>query len=237
MKIRGVLFDKDGTLIDFDRTWQPIFMELVEQIADGNSVEARRLLPIVGFDEETDRFKAGSIVSAGNNADLVDAWHPELAAGERERRALYYDSYFSDASALASVPLTDLRRVLGHLRHMELKLGIATNDATRSAHAFAEAAGLSDLFDFVTGYDGVANPKPSGDMVTAFCTATGILANEVAVVGDNTHDLEMAMAGGAGRRVGVLSGSGSRADLAPLADIVLADIDELAEYLNELNAA
>ena len=38
MKIRGALFDKDGTLIDFDRTWQPIAERLVLQIADGDEV-------------------------------------------------------------------------------------------------------------------------------------------------------------------------------------------------------
>ena len=41
MKIRGALFDKDGTLIDFDRTWQPIAERLVLQIADGDEEGCR----------------------------------------------------------------------------------------------------------------------------------------------------------------------------------------------------
>ena len=52
------------------------------------------------------------------------------------------------------------------------------------------------------------------------------------MVGDNRHDLEMAKAGGAGLAVGVLSGTGTREALAPLADVVLDSIVDLPGYLN-----
>ena len=235
MKIRGVLFDKDGTLIDFDKTWQPIAERLAEEVADGDAQEAARLMRLAGFDEESGRFAAGSIFAAGNNLDLTDAWHPGLAPGERADKAREYDNYFSAFSAGASVPLTDLPHVLGLLRAKDMRLGIATNDVTASAEEFAKSAGLGAVFDFITGYDGVPVPKPAGDMVVAFCASVNLEAGEVAVVGDNTHDLEMAAAGGAGNKVGVLTGNGTRSDLEPLADIVLDHIDQLPDHLDELN--
>ena len=134
------------------------------------------------------------------------------------------------------MPLTDLTHVLGLLRAQDLRLGIATNDVTVSAEDFAKSAGLSPLFDFITGYDGVPVPKPAGDMVFAFCASVRLQPAEVAVVGDNAHDLEMGLAGGVGHKVGVLTGTGTKADLAPLADIVLDHIDQLPAHLDELNA-
>lgn len=236
MKIRAVLFDKDGTLIDFDKTWQPVVERLALQVAEGDAEEAARLTRAVGFDERANRFAAGSIFAAGNNLELTDAWHPELAGQARAAKAVEYDIYFADASAHASVPLTDLPHVLGVLRAGGLRLGIATNDATLSARKFSAAAGLDDHFEFIIGYDGVPEPKPAGDMVTAFCEALGLAPHEVAVVGDNTHDLHMAAAGGAGHSVGVLTGTGARADLEPLADCVLDHIDQLPDHLEKLNA-
>ena len=47
------------------------------------------------------------------------------------------------------------------------------------------------------------------------------------MVGDNRHDLEMARAGGAGLAVGVLSGTGTRETLAPMADVILDSIADL----------
>lgn len=237
MKIRGALFDKDGTLIDFDRTWQPIVEHLVNEMTSGDAQRSRELMAAIGYDEKAGKFAAGSIFAAGNTLDLVDAWHPDLPANERAAKVAWYDTYFSDASPAASVPLTDLKAFLSTLQQMSLKLGIATNDVTRSATAFAEAAGLSHYFDFITGYDGVPKPKPAGDMIWAFCEATGLEPAEIAMVGDNTHDLETAVAGGAGHKVGVLTGSGFQADLEALADVVLPGIDALPDYLAELNGA
>ena len=51
------------------------------------------------------------------------------------------------------------------------------------------------------------------------------------VVGDNVHDLAMARAAGAGAAIGVLSGNGAAADLAPLADAVLDSVCDLPGWL------
>ena len=68
-------------------------------------------------------------------------------------------------------------------------------------------------------------------MVDAFLAATGLRAHEVMVVGDTPHDMEMARVAGVGCRVAVLSGAGTRAVLAPLADRVIASIEELDDML------
>ena len=235
MKIKGVLFDKDGTLIDFDKTWNRVARDMALHVADGDEGKAHGLLETVGFDRETERFMPGSIWAAGNNYDLADAWFPHLNAQERRGKAAFFDEYVISLSPKVSVPLTDLDAVLAKLRALDLVLGIATNDVTASAEGFARAAGLAHYFAFVVGYDGVERPKPHGEMVTAFSAHMSIESASIAVVGDNTHDLEMAADGGAGLKVGVLTGTGTRAELAPLADVILESIDDLPAYLAEAN--
>lgn len=72
--IRGILFDKDGTLIDFNRTWFGIIMTLARRSAAGDEVAARLLAERGGYDWDLQRFVGGSVVAAGTVADLVDLW-------------------------------------------------------------------------------------------------------------------------------------------------------------------
>jgi phosphoglycolate phosphatase len=59
---------------------------------------------------------------------------------------------------------------------------------------------------------------------------------EIAVIGDNAHDLEMARSAGAGAAIGVLSGNSRAADLAPFADAILEGVGELSGWLRARGA-
>jgi len=54
------------------------------------------------------------------------------------------------------------------------------------------------------------------------------------MVGDSTHDLHAGRAAGM-RTVGVLSGPAPREELAPFANVVLADIGEIPNWLRSEN--
>ena len=90
--------------------------------------------------------------------------------------------------------------------------------------------GVAQMFDAAYGYDAVANPKPAPDAIHAFSDLTGLKPSEIAMVGDNRHDLEMAKAGGA-LAIAVLSGTGTRESLTPMADVVLDSIADLPAFL------
>ena len=120
---------------------------------------------------------------------------------------------------------------IASLHRSGFRLGVATNDSTGGAEKTLLALGIAQMFDAAYGYDAVANPKPAPDAIHAFCDLTGLKPSEIAMVGDNRHDLEMARAGGAGLAIGVLSGTGTRETLQPLADVILDSIAELPAYL------
>ena len=60
-RLKAVLFDKDGTLIDFNGTWFKLYEALALEFARGDKQEAARLLEIGGYDKATE--KATGLIS------------------------------------------------------------------------------------------------------------------------------------------------------------------------------
>jgi phosphoglycolate phosphatase len=71
-------------------------------------------------------------------------------------------------------------------------------------------------------------------MIRKFARSTGMQASAIAMVGDNSHDMEEARNGGAGLAIAVLSGNAGHGDIAHLADYTLASIAELPALLRLL---
>ena len=233
--IRGVLFDKDGTLVDFQRTWYAIGDMMALEAAAGDRQRANALMADAGYDYGASGFRADSVFAAGTNADIVSLWYPHLAAGARSAMITRFDTVTAEQGALQAVALDGIKGMLKALHASGYRLGLCTNDSTSGAEKTLLALGVAQLFDAAYGYDAVANPKPAPDAVHAFCDLTGLRPSEIAMVGDNGHDLEMARAAGCGMAIGVLSGTGTRTTLAPLADVVVASAIELPQLLAARN--
>ena len=85
MAIRGILFDKDGTIIDYWRTWVPINRAAALYAAGGDNAIADALLRLGGHDPTTDGITPGSPLAAGDALDIAKAFasHPGIAPAER----------------------------------------------------------------------------------------------------------------------------------------------------------
>jgi phosphoglycolate phosphatase len=230
-EIKGILFDKDGTLVDFEATWFAIGDLLALQAAGGDRAKADALMELAGYDFARRCFKADSVFAAGTNADIVALWYPEASLKDRQEMTTGFDRFTAEEGAKQSVPLLGSQDAIARLHGLGFRLGVATNDSTGGAEKTLLALGVAQMFDAAYGYDAVANPKPAPDAIHAFCDLTGLKPSEIAMVGDNRHDLEMARAGGAGLAVAVLSGTGTRETLAPIADVVLDSIADLPAFL------
>ncbi len=234
--IKGILFDKDGTLLDYDESWLPVNRELARIASEGDAALADHLLRECGMDPVSGHIVPDSLLAAGNTRQIAEGL---VAAGSKVdviELTIKLDELFSNAAEF-SVPVTDLAGFFARLHARGFRLGIASSDNERSIRQTAQRFGFAGHIDYVAGYDSGFGTKPEPGMVLGFCAATGLDPSEVAVVGDNNHDLHMGRNAGAGVTVAVLTGTGSRASLAAASDYCLNDITEIEPLLPALQLA
>ena len=227
MNVKGVLFDKDGTLFDFQKTWNSWSARVIEHFSAGDTGRRTAIAKAVGFDIARQAFDLDSIVIAGTNrqvAECVAAVLPDQCVDEIEE-FLMHSSLTAEVSE--ATPLIPFFR---HLKDCGMKIGVMTNDTEAGARAHLDTVGALDLLDFVAGFDSGFGAKPAPGPLLAFATAMGLLPDQVVMVGDSTHDL---IAGRAARMhtIGVLTGLAPRSELTPYADVILPDISHIPAHL------
>jgi len=225
--IRGVLFDKDGTLFEFHATWSAWAQSMLLELALGDRAAAASLGVRIGFDVLDGTFDPASVIIAGTPGDIVQL----LLPGVPHLTPLALEQKLNSAATLAQpVEVVPLAPFLAELRAMGLMLGVATNDAETPARAHLASVNQEGAFDFIAGYDSGYGGKPEPGMCLGFAKATGLDPAEVVMVGDSTHDLHAGRTAGM-RTVAVLTGLAKEVDLAPLANVVLPDIGHLTDWI------
>jgi phosphoglycolate phosphatase len=225
--LRAILFDKDGTLIDYASTWIPINREVALFAAGGDRDLASELLRVGGQDPASDRIEPGSVLAAGSVNDIAEAFAARLAGRTPHALAAGIEAIFHRGGAQYSRLVPAARQTIAELRRRRFRLGVATNDSIGGLEASLGPHAILDLFDFRAGCDSGFGAKPDPRMVSAFCAAVGVPPEAVAVVGDAPHDLLMGRTAGVALTVGVLGGTSQRQDLEPNADLIIDSLGDL----------
>ena len=226
-----VIFDKDGTLIEFDAMWAGWAVELAARLerAVGRPIRSS-LFELLGFDQTSGRVLPGGALAATPMARLRERTRELLVdhglTATAADRALDQAWHAPDPVALAR-PLADLVVLFRRLRAAGIRIGVATSDDRDPTERTLAALGLTADIDAMVCADDGVTPKPAPDMVLHLCSRLGIDAARTAVVGDSMADLEMGRRAGASLLVAVLTGVGDRDSLAPAADLVLASVADL----------
>lgn len=230
MTLRAILFDKDGTFVDFDRTWGPAAFRVMERMARGDRARVERLMAVSQFDEMLMRFRPTSPLVAGSSADYGPLWAEALGVPFGPAVTEEMDVLFVEEGLAGLTPIGDPAGVIGALKARGLVLGVVTNDSERGARSQTARLGIDHHFDFVAGWDSGHGRKPAPGQINAFLDAWKMAPHEVAMIGDSLHDMHAARAAGV-LAVGVASGPLVPDDFESHADVVLPSIMELAAWL------
>lgn len=232
MSVKAILFDKDGTLIDFHATWDHATFDVFKHLAKGDMELIRKLAKISNFDMETKSIGADSILVAQSAAEIGERWANILS---RKADQEFFDEVDFLYGTLGEKHLTGFPSTLGVLKGLIAEgypLGIATNDSEINAVSQMGLLEWRDYFDVIFGYDSGHGQKPGPGMVQAFSEHTGFDASEILMVGDSLHDLSAGKSAGA-LTIGVTTGPAQGADLTGHADAIIDDLNEIFHVLQQ----
>jgi phosphoglycolate phosphatase len=227
-----IIFDKDGTLIEFDLMWGGWVDDISSQLEASTGLALREgLYEMLGVDPATGLVYWHGLMAATPMArirEAIEAFVAAAGAGPEAARAAVDGAWYAPDPVGLARPVTDLPELLRRLRAKVGTFAVATSDDRDPTERTLAALGIAEeMATLACADDGYPN-KPAPDPVLRICERLSIEPGRTAVVGDSPADLRMARAAGAARVIAVLTGVGDEATLAPLSDIVLPSIEALA---------
>ena len=232
MKIKAILFDKDGTLFHFNDTWGPWFYNILIQLSNGDDHLLNKLSYLLKFNLNKKIFEYGSPFISGTEGETIEIISRLIPSKERKE---LLDWLENEALKVDGVPVSELLKTLKKLDEMGLVMGVATNDSEIGAYNQLEKNKINRFFKFVYGYDSGFGSKPETGMQEEFLRVTKFKPQEVIMVGDSMADIISGNNIGM-HTIGVLTGPVERELLSKSADEVLNSIAEIPKFLNAINS-
>lgn len=226
MKIKAVLFDRDGTLTDFDSTWGPAIAEVLRELAGDDENALATLEEMSLFSVAEKRFTGPSLLKVQAPADYSARWAQVLGEPDPAAMLERIEATLLHHCGTNVTPFDGVVETLNGLVQAGIPIGLATNGTEASARRQMEILGLGEAFTFLAGYDSGHGRKPEPGQLLAFARHVGFEPGEIAMVGDSLHDMHAAQAAGM-IRVAVTTGAVTRDELEPASDHVFDSMHPL----------
>ncbi|MFT9055876.1 MAG: HAD family hydrolase [Ethanoligenens sp.] len=234
--IKGILFDKDGTILDNDLLWGPVGNDVADYVTEIYCLtpdERKSILRAIGLDGP--KLLANSPLASGTVGDVTDAVEEALCACGKDKQAMTaLKQQVTDAveraiqkNAHLIRPLGNVRKLFDFLKSRRIAIGLATADLYNTTMICLKQLGIGEDFQFIGTDDGRTRPKPSPDLLENFCATCGLDNREVAVVGDSVVDMQMGLNGGAGLLVAIVPERDENQPSAKDAQYVIETVEEL----------
>jgi phosphoglycolate phosphatase len=239
---RLIIFDKDGTLIDFTATWVPLIRKrvsfLVKALGRNDQELGAFLLKSWGIDPTNGKIDPRGPCPVSPRSD-------EIVIGTM---ALYQQGYpwdeskqwvakaFDEADADGDwrgkvVPIEGIQNFLSRLRERGFHTALATNDERKDTEAILNHLGMEGLFDTILCAGEVNLPKPHPETIFSICRQLGVNPKEAVMVGDSVADMMTGKRAGVALTVGILEGGVTpREELEKVADLVVNSVRDLKFY-------
>lgn len=225
--IRAILFDKDGTLLQFTEGWVDSIVGFLEnKILDDK--KKRKLFKEIGIREDGG-VEENSILSSETAMDLAIIFSKYL---DEDLDEIYKDLdnhllNYLKANNKFIRENCDLRSLFESLRERGIIVGIFTSDNYRQVKYSMEYLGLDAFIDFYAAAD-IYKKKPNKESLEVFKKKYSLEDKEIIIVGDSRVDMVF---GEGTLKVGVLCGTGSREMLAKYTDNIIDEPSQVLKFL------
>lgn len=237
MKADAILFDKDGTLLDFNAFWVKVSVKALSETISHfelQGVSVNELLEVLGVHNGV--ADIDGILCKGTYAQMGEAVYKTLckygcdAICEEVTKAVIeaYNKY-SDSGEIKPI-CPNLTEILTKLKGQNKKLAVVTTDNEIITHKCLRLLGIADIFDEIYTDDGHTPVKPDPYCVTDFCKKFNIETESVIMVGDTMTDITFAKNAGIPSVI-LASDEKSEAVLSPYADIIIKDLSSLLDIV------
>ena len=225
--IKAILFDKDGTLLEYTEGWVDSIVEFLEEktIDEG---KRKKLFKEIGIREDGG-VEENSILSSETAMDLAIIFSKYLDEdlGEIYKEIDDYLLNYLKENNNFIRETCDLKGLFEVLKRREILIGIFTSDNYRQAKYSMEYLNLDSYIDFYAAAD-IYEKKPNRESLEVFKDKYSLEDKEIMVVGDSRVDMVF---GKDTIKVGVLCGTGSREMLEKYTDNIINDPSEILKFL------
>lgn len=224
--IKAVIFDKDGTLLEFSDLWIRACFKIFEKL-DLNLKQVDLVKKDIGIDTNG-RVVENSVLAAGTISDLANILRKYIHRDGIEE--FIQDSFIQTIDDDTSQVRTtcDLIKVFDFLKNQSIKIIVSTSDNLKVAEKMFDILGLAGYIDFIISADHfVAKPDPSS--LDFIMDKYALSSNELIMVGDSRVDMEYGNHLRAS--IGVLCGTGTYQMLEKYANKVIESPLELIDLI------
>lgn len=187
--IQAVLFDKDGTLLNFHDTWDKVLGSALRSVA-GEAVETlQQAADAIGFDLESDAVRSHSPFIAESNAEVHERLRPFIDVEA-------FDQAMAHFASNSAKPANGIEEMLNHFEAQDVRLAVVTNDSEAQARIQLDELNWAKRFRTVVGYDSGYGAKPSAGPVLGAVSDLGSAAEVTIMIGDAAPDLLAGKAAG-----------------------------------------
>lgn len=224
--IKGIIFDKDGTLLKFTDLWMLSTKAYLDKLEMGPK-NRRNCELALGLEEN--HVRENSPLASGTLDQIIACIEPFSAKNPPCREALaqvyaeHLQKYPEEVQARG-----DLSSLFRSLKEKNMKLAVLTSDDEALAKQAFDLIGITESFDFIGGGDRYeAKPSPQG--IYAACQSLGLSPEEILFVGDSLADMHLRKH--VGKVLGIPSEVSSKNTLLPWADALIEKIEDVAHYV------
>ncbi len=225
--IKGIVFDKDGTLLDYESFWIPVAVGAIKLLLEKRGSE-ERLAEALGAVGAYDGIKG--VLCHGTYGDIADAMNTALGISDLDGEEVG-DAFASSAELAKVLPTCEnIRGVFEALRDADITVALVTSDNAAMTEYCLSELGILDMFDVIYADDGVHPSKPDPYYMGRFCSEYGFSPSEVIMVGDTMTDMRFAERSGC---IGVGVGKYAPELLSEKANHIIPNISYIFEVIKE----